>query len=195
MIDNYIDWLESKNIVLNNDQKDNLNRYTNLVNYWNKKVNITAAKDLKEIVERHILDSLMPLIVGFDNEKSVIDLGSGGGFPAIPLAIILKETKFLLVEKVTKKCAFLKRVKRELNLKNIEVENSLFEEIDYTVPQTMITRAVKIDKKIETYCKEKGIKKLYSFHSTKPVGVDLYAEYILPGENKVRYIARRELHG
>ena len=193
MLEEYLDWLQTKKIFLTKTQIEKLNSYGKLVLKWNKKINLTAAKDLKEIVTRHILDSLMPLTIGFEKETEAIDLGSGGGFPAIPLAIALENTSFILIEKVAKKCAFLNKIKREINLKNIEVENCLFEEIDFPLPKTMITRAVKVDKKLITKIKKRGINLLYTFETSKPEDYLNINEYSLPGEKKIRYIVKREV--
>ncbi len=193
MIENYDEWLKYKNIILSKTQIEKLNHFAESVLKWNKKINLTAAKSLKEITERHILDSLMPLTIGFRHERRVVDLGSGGGFPAIPLAITCPNTRFLLIEKVLKKCAFLNKIKRELNLKNIEIENTLIEEINTPLPQTLITRAVKIDGKMEKILKNKGIIRIFTFNSAKPEIFSAIMEYTLPSEGKARYITKREV--
>ncbi len=186
-------WLSKYNISLTRRQMEKLNDFAYLVINWNKKINLSAASNLKEIIERHILDSLMPLTIGFKKEKSVLDLGSGGGFPAIPLAIACPDTNFILIEKVAKKCAFLNRVKRELNLENITTEHSVFEQIDFALPDILITRAVRIDKKLLSHMKNKGIHTLYTFNSSKPDDFLEIMEYTLPSEDKKRFITKKEV--
>ena len=193
MIEQYTDWLNKYNISLTNTQIEKLNSFARLVFKWNKKINLSAAKDLKEIIERHILDSLMPIAIGFRKEKSVVDLGSGGGFPAIPLAIACPDTDFILIEKVAKKCAFLNRAKRELKLENTRIENSVFEQIDFALPETLITRAVRIDKKLLKHMKRKGINTFYTFESSISNDFLEIMEYTLPSEGKTRFIAKREV--
>ncbi len=193
MIEQYINWLQQYNIPITNPEIEKLNNFAKLVFNWNKKINLSAAKNLQEIETRHILDSLMPLTIGFKEEKSVVDLGSGGGFPAIPLAIMCPETTFILIEKVAKKCAFLNRAKRELNLENIKVENTVFEEIGFALPETLITRAVKIDKKLLNQMIRKGIQTVYTFNTSRPDNFLETMEYNLPLEDKKRYIVKKEV--
>ncbi len=193
MIEQYLNWLNNYKISITNSEIEKLNHFGNLILKWNKKINLSAAKDLTEIITRHILDSLTPLTIGFSKERMVVDLGSGGGFPAIPLAIVCPETNLILIEKVAKKCAFLNRVKRELNLKNIEIENRLFEEIEFSLPQTLITRAVKLDKKLSKQIKKRGIQTIYTFESTKPDDFLGLMEYTLPSEEKKRFIVKKEV--
>ena len=191
MIEEYSNWLNNHKILLSNPEIEKLNNFAKLVVKWNKKINLTAAKSINEIIIRHILDSLTPLTIGFKKEKSVVDLGSGGGFPAIPLAIVCPETDFILIEKVAKKCAFLNRAKRELGLKNIEITNIPFEEIGFVLPETLITRAVKLDKKLLKQIKKRGIYTIYTFESTKPDDFLELMEYTLPAEEKVRFVAKK----
>ena len=167
MIEKYLNWLESHQIKIDKEKIEKLNSFSKLVFEWNRKINLTAARNEKEIVTRHILDSLMPLKIGADREKELLDLGSGGGFPAIPLAIMLDKTKFLLVEKVAKKCAFLNKAKRELELKNIFVENTMFEQLQSPLPKVLITRAVRIDKKLLNEMKKKENCALLCFFKRK----------------------------
>ena len=193
MIEQYLNWLNNYKISLTNSETEKLNLFGNLILKWNKKINLSAAKELDDIIRRHILDSLTPLTIGFKKEESVIDLGSGGGFPAIPLAIVCPHTRFILIEKVAKKCAFLNMVKRELNLNNMEIENKLFEETGGSLPKTLITRAVKIDKKLLKKIKKKGIFVLYTFESIKPDDFLDLMEYTLPSEGKKRFIVKKEV--
>ena len=85
---------------------------------WNEKINLTAITDAEEVAEKHILDSLIPAKFISAN-ASVFDLGSGGGFPGIPLKIYLPSMSVCLVDSSRKKINFLKYVIRLLNLKNI----------------------------------------------------------------------------
>ncbi len=193
MLEKYRNFLEKNGIILNREQIEKLEFFSLLVLKWNKKINLTAAKSIKEILERHIIDSLMPIAIGFQNENMVLDLGSGGGFPAIPLAVALKNTHFILVEKVAKKSAFLNKAKRELKMKNIEVKNTLLEEIEINLPETLITRAVNINKKILSFIKKKGVKTIYTFETAMPEKYLKVKEYTLPDDKKIRYIVKREV--
>jgi 16S rRNA (guanine527-N7)-methyltransferase len=86
---------------------------------WNRKINLTAITDPREIAIKHFLDSLVP--AGFIPDKArLLDIGSGGGFPGIPLKIFKPSISVLLIDGVRKKINFLKHVLRALGLENIE---------------------------------------------------------------------------
>ena len=95
--------------------------YLTALQRWNRAYNLTAIKDGQEIICRHFLDSLsfLPFLSGISG--SVLDLGSGAGFPGLPLALLLPAIHFLLVEARQKKTLFLQHVTRLLGLKNVEI--------------------------------------------------------------------------
>ncbi|MDI1471243.1 rRNA small subunit 7-methylguanosine (m7G) methyltransferase GidB [Thermodesulfovibrio sp. N1] len=97
---------------------------------WNKTYNLTSIEDEKEIIVKHFLDSL--LYLSFIPEKSlnIADIGSGAGFPGVPIAIVREDLKILLIEPSWKKCVFLKNIKRKLELPNIEVYQMKAEEVE-----------------------------------------------------------------
>ena len=93
-------------------------------------MNLTSITDVEEFYDKHFYDSIF-VIDSFDfKNKVVMDLGSGAGFPGIPLAIVLKDTTFYLVETMTKRCNFLNKVVQELDLKNVIVVNKRAEDLD-----------------------------------------------------------------
>lgn len=98
---------------------DPLLNYLFLLNKWNLAYNLTAVRDLESMVSKHILDSLaiLPWVKG----NRILDVGTGAGLPGIPLAIAKPETQFVLLDSNGKKVRFLNEVKRQLNLKNLEV--------------------------------------------------------------------------
>jgi len=112
-------------------ERSDLERYAALLMKWNAAQNLVSRETIGELWPRHIEDSLqlMPLLRATD--RRVIDLGSGGGFPAIPLAIASRgvDRRFTLVEPATKKAAFLRTVARELELP-VTVESVRAEEVD-----------------------------------------------------------------
>jgi 16S rRNA (guanine527-N7)-methyltransferase len=111
--------------------RDDLERYAALLRKWNAVQNLVSRETLDELWPRHIEDSLQLLPLLRDEDRRIIDLGSGGGFPAVPMAIASRgsERRFTLVEPVAKKASFLRTVARELDLA-ITVENRRAEEID-----------------------------------------------------------------
>ncbi|PCG19941.1 16S rRNA (guanine(527)-N(7))-methyltransferase RsmG [Brachyspira sp. G79] len=108
-------------IQITEENKNKLLKYANLVMDYNKNVNITGAKTIEDFFNDHIADSLLALNI-FQDYDNIIDIGSGGGLPSIPLAIIYNNKKFTLCESKNKKCEFLRLAKKELELNNIEIK-------------------------------------------------------------------------
>lgn len=97
-----------------------LNDYVRLLGEWNRKVNLISRKDTAAIWDHHILPSILPLkLLELPENCRVLDIGSGGGLPAIPLKIMRPDLQMLMVDSVRKKCLFLKMAIRELQLSNI----------------------------------------------------------------------------
>ena len=96
----------------------------------NKKMNLTAIVDKEEMISKHIYDSLL-ISKAFDfKNKKVLDVGSGGGFPGIPLAMLYPTSHFVLVDSTLKKVKYLDQVCKELNLTNVEVKCARVEELN-----------------------------------------------------------------
>ena len=95
---------------------------------WNKKINLTAIKDPLKIAEKHFIDSIA-VVSSFENEECLIDMGSGGGFPGIPIKIMKPSLKVVLLDSSRKKVNFLKHVIRTLHLENIEAFHSRVEDL------------------------------------------------------------------
>lgn len=118
--------------------------YLDLLEKWNHKINLTAEKDPDSILKRHVFDSLQ-YSRALKSDFRVMDIGSGAGFPGIPLKIIFPDLVFVLVESQRKRCSFMETVIRELGLEKIEVINARAEDIPANQEQqfdAVIFRAV-----------------------------------------------------
>ena len=122
-----------------------LQEYKRMVIETNEVLNLTAITDSFEFDVKHLYDSLL-ISDYFDYKfKNIMDLGSGAGLPGIPLAILLKDTNFYLVEPTKKRCDFLTRVKDALNLTNVTIINKRSEDLDINFRgyfDFIVTRAV-----------------------------------------------------
>ena len=97
---------------------------------WNLKINVVSRKDIDEIYLRHVLHSLgIAKVVSFLPKSRVLDVGTGGGFPGIPLAILFPETQFHLVDSIGKKIKVVLEVAQGLELENVKVTNARVETI------------------------------------------------------------------
>ncbi|MBD9398610.1 16S rRNA (guanine(527)-N(7))-methyltransferase RsmG [Pseudomonas sp. PDM11] len=114
-------------VDLTEQQQTQLLGYLALLIKWNKAYNLTAVRDPDEMVSRHLLDSLSVVPFVAEAGDNWLDVGSGGGMPGIPLAILFPERRFTLLDSNGKKTRFLTQVKLELKLGNLEVIHSRVE--------------------------------------------------------------------
>ena len=109
---------------------------------WNAKINVISRKDIEELYTKHVLHSLaIAKIQSFESGTYVLDVGTGGGFPGIPLAILFPETRFYLIDIILKKINVVKAVAEALELKNVKAEQMRAENVkgDYDF---IVSRAV-----------------------------------------------------
>lgn len=120
-----------------------LSAYVDLLLEWNSKINLISRKDEDQIWVHHILHSLM-LFHRHKIEKGnkVLDVGTGGGLPGIPLAIVYPETNFILIDSIEKKCKAVSDMTDALGLQNVEVWNGRAEEYKKYTINHVVTRAV-----------------------------------------------------
>ena len=147
---------------LNEKQITQLSSLKNIYEIWNSKINVISRKDIENIYIRHILHSLsIAKFIKIKRDATILDLGTGGGFPGIPLAIIFPDSNFILVDSIRKKIAVVDEVVKELGLKNINSQWSRAEDLDYSY-DFLVTRAVA---KMPTLINwSKGRFNNYSFH-------------------------------
>ena len=104
-------------------QKEQFERLSNLYQDWNAKINVISRKDIDELYTKHVLHSLaIAKIQKFEPGTYILDVGTGGGFPGIPLAILFPETRFYLIDVILKKINVVKAVVEALELKNVKAE-------------------------------------------------------------------------
>ncbi len=133
--------LAALGLTLDEAQKDCLIDYLALLSRWNRAYNLTAVDEPTAMVDRHLIDSLsiLPWIEG----REIVDAGTGAGLPGVPLAIVCPERHFVLVDSNGKKVRFLRQVRRELNLENIEPVQARLEAFEPgTVPDMIVARAL-----------------------------------------------------
>lgn len=127
---------------LTNLQKSQFAQLEPLYTEWNAKINVISRKDIEELYTRHVLHSLgIAKVMEFVPGASVLDVGTGGGFPGIPLAILFPETDFYLVDVIAKKIKVVQEVAKALGLKNVRAEQkraeNINEEFDFVVSRAV----------------------------------------------------------
>ncbi|MBQ0769177.1 MAG: 16S rRNA (guanine(527)-N(7))-methyltransferase RsmG [Bizionia sp.] len=127
--------------------EDQINKFTKLEELykdWNLKINVVSRKDIDELYLRHVLHSLaIAKLIQFEDGSKIMDVGTGGGFPGIPLAILFPECSFHLVDSIAKKLKVVNEVVEGLGLENVKTTHSRVEEIKDTY-DFIVSRAVAV---------------------------------------------------
>jgi 16S rRNA (guanine527-N7)-methyltransferase len=111
--------------------------------FWNAQINVISRKDIDQLYQNHVLHSLsIATQFQFTKAHNIMDLGCGGGFPGIPLAIMFPDTPFLMVDSIAKKLKVVQEVANAIGLKNIEVKHSRVEDIIDRKFDYVVSRAV-----------------------------------------------------
>ena len=137
--------------ALTERQREQFAALDGLYHDWNAKINVISRKDIDNLYVHHVLHSLaIAKVISFRAGTQVLDLGTGGGFPGIPLAILFPEVQFHLVDGTAKKIRVCQEVISALDLENCRAEQKRAEEIKRPNYEFVVTRAVaKIDKLAE----------------------------------------------
>lgn len=127
----FIKKLSVQNVNLNGVQIEQLDTYASFLKEYNEKINLTAICEYEEVLDKHFYDSLL---LSFNKEikGSLVDVGTGAGFPGVVLKIVYPDLKVILIEPLKKRCVFLNELIEKLGLKNIEVINSRGEDFSLT---------------------------------------------------------------
>ena len=145
-------------VDLSEKQQEAFYQYMQLLIEWNQKMNLTAITEPEEILTKHFIDSIS-IIPYIQEEKNILDIGTGAGFPGIPLKIVLPQNSFILLDSLNKRINFLKEVIRSLQLENIEA----------------------IHGRAEEFCKLKQKRENYDIVTSRAVAkLNVLLEYMLP---------------
>ena len=145
---------------LSDVQKEQFNKLFDLYSEWNAKINVVSRKDIDELYLRHVLHSLgIAMILKFKDGTKIMDVGTGGGFPGIPLAILYPECSFHLVDSINKKLKVVNAVAEELGLTNIKTSHKRAEDINESF-DFIVSRAVTAMPSFVSWVKRKVNKKI-----------------------------------
>jgi 16S rRNA (guanine527-N7)-methyltransferase len=157
---------------------------------WNSKINVISRKDIEHLYEHHVLHSLgIAKFINFKSQTTIIDVGTGGGFPAIPLAILFPQVKFHLVDSIGKKIKVATEIATEIGLQNCMFSHSRIEDVKEKY-DFVVSRAVMPLPDLERLCR-KNIKKEQK--NALPNGIvclkgGMLDEELKPFKNKVEVV-------
>jgi 16S rRNA (guanine527-N7)-methyltransferase len=127
---------------LTEDQKEKFGKLQGLYEEWNSKINVVSRKDIESLYEKHVLHSLsIAKIINFKKGTEILDVGTGGGFPGIPLAIMFPDCDFYLIDSIGKKIHVVEEIKTALDLKNVHAQQIRAEKV-VTSFDFIVSRAV-----------------------------------------------------
>lgn len=132
---------------LSEEQKSRFAALQDLYTHWNALINVISRKDIEQLYEHHVLHSLgIARVIRFAPGSSILDVGTGGGFPGIPLAILFPDVDFLLIDSIGKKIRVVNEVSAALGLKNVETRwcraEDVTEKFDFVVSRAVTSLPV-----------------------------------------------------
>lgn len=125
----FYDTLEKNNILLTDKMKNQFDQYYQLLSQYNQVMDLTNVIEEEQVYERHFYDSICIAFNHNFNDLKVCDVGSGAGFPAIPLKIVFPEMDLVIIDSLSKRMNFLKEVMQNLELKNVKIEIARVEDV------------------------------------------------------------------
>ena len=127
---------------LSSEQVNQFGKLYELYSYWNERINLISRKDIQNFYLHHVLHSLaIAKVIRFSNETEIMDAGTGGGFPGIPLSIYFPKVQFHLIDSIGKKIKVVNQIIKTLNLNNVYAEQARIEKINNCY-DFIISRAV-----------------------------------------------------
>ncbi len=136
-------------------QKKQFDQLYSLYEEWNAKINVVSRKDIDQLYERHVLHSLaIAKFTSFNPGSEILDVGTGGGFPGIPLAILFPECHFHLVDSIGKKITVVNEVAKAINLTNLTAEHQRMEKVSGKF-DFIVSRAVAQTKQLFIWAHQK----------------------------------------
>lgn len=132
---------------LSSDKIDKLKALEELYSYWNDRINVISRKDFDNFYTHHVLHSLaIAKYIDFKPETNILDIGTGGGFPGLPLAILFDDVNFTLVDSIGKKIKVVKEISNELEIKNIKAIHQRAENVEGRFDFVLSRAVTKLEK-------------------------------------------------
>lgn len=147
---------------LSGEQQSRFEALLPLYKNWNEQINVISRKDIEELYIRHVLHSLaIAKLIQFKPYTEVLDVGTGGGFPGIPLAILFPEARFFLVDSIGKKIKVVQSIIDELGLENAKAQQTRMEQLDHSC-DFIVCRAVARLEKLTRWTRKLIVKQNYN---------------------------------